>query len=50
MIHADGYAGFNELVAGNRIVDAACLAYVRRKFFDVHAAKGSRSLISLLVI
>src|SRR5438067_2176825 len=25
-IHADGYAGFNELFAGNRIVEAACWA------------------------
>jgi transposase len=40
-IHADGYAGFNELFAGNRIVEAACWAHVRRKFFDVHAANGS---------
>ena len=35
MIHADGYAGFNELFAGDRIVEAACWAHVRRKFFDV---------------
>src|SRR5579863_360391 len=41
VIHADGYAGFNELFAGNRIAEAACWAHVRRKFFDVHAATGS---------
>ncbi len=41
VIHADGYAGFNELFAGNRITEAACWAHVRRKFFDVHAATGS---------
>jgi transposase len=41
VIHADGYAGFNELFAGNRIVEAACWAHVRRKFFEVHAANGS---------
>ena len=41
VIHADGYAGFNELYAGNRITEAACWAHVRRKFFDVHAATGS---------
>jgi transposase len=40
-IHADGYAGFNELFAGNRITEAACWAHVRRKFFDVHAATAS---------
>ena len=41
VIHADGYAGFNELFAGGKIVEAACWAHVRRKFFDVHAATGS---------
>lgn len=41
VIHADGYAGFNELFAGNRIAEAGCWAHVRRKFFDVHAAIGS---------
>jgi transposase len=39
-VHADGYAGFNK-VYGNRIVEVACLAHVRRKFFDIHAANGS---------
>jgi transposase len=33
VIHADGYAGFNELFVGGRIVEAACWAHVRRKFF-----------------
>jgi transposase len=41
VIHTDGYAGFNELFAGNRIAEAGCWAHVRRKFFDVHAAIGS---------
>jgi transposase len=41
IIHADGYAGFNQLFAGNRIIEAACWAHVRRKFFDVHAATAS---------
>jgi transposase len=41
VIHADGYSGFNELFAGNRVAEAACWAHVRRKFVDVHAATGS---------
>jgi len=41
VIHADGYAGFNELFTGGRIVEAGCWAHVRRKFFDVHTATGS---------
>jgi transposase len=41
VIHADGYAGFQQLFAGNRISEAGCWAHVRRKFFDVHAAIAS---------
>jgi hypothetical protein len=41
VIHADGYAGFNELFVGGQIAEAACWAHVRRKFFDVHAATAS---------
>ena len=41
VLHADGYAGFNGLYEGGRIIEAACWAHVRRKFFDVHAANGS---------
>jgi hypothetical protein len=44
VIHADGYAGFNELFIGGRIVEAGRWAHVRRKFFDVHAATGVRLL------
>lgn len=40
-LHADGYAGFNELFAGGRIREVACLAHVRRKFFDIHEASAS---------
>jgi len=41
VIHADGYAGFNELFAGGTVIEAGCWAHVRRKFFDVNAAIGS---------
>ena len=41
VLHADGYAGFNAIFEQQRIVEAACWAHVRRKFFDVHAANGS---------
>ena len=40
-MHADGYAGFEELYRGGRIHEVACLAHVRRKFVDVHRAQGS---------
>jgi hypothetical protein len=41
VLHADGYAGFNSLYKDGRIIEAACWAHVRRKFFDVHTASGS---------
>ena len=41
VIHADGYAGFNKLFVGGRIVEAGCWAHAPRRFFDVHAATGS---------
>jgi transposase len=40
-LQADGYAGFNELYRQSSIVEVACWAHVRRKFFDFHATTGS---------
>ena len=40
-LHADGYAGFEELYRTGKIKEVACLAHIRRKFFDIHAAQGS---------
>ena len=40
-LHADGYAGFEELYRRGDIKEVACLAHIRRKFFDIHAAQGS---------
>jgi len=40
-LHADGYAGFEELYRGGNIKEVACLAHIRRKFFDIHASQGS---------
>jgi transposase len=47
ILQADGYAGFERLYqrhnehGGPEIVEAACWAHVRRKFFDVHALQAS---------
>ncbi len=41
VLHADGYAGFRELYGEKqlqetpRVLEAACMAHVRRKFFDL---------------
>lgn len=45
-LHADGYAGFDALyeAAGGQpaaVAEVACMAHVRRKFFDEHAETGS---------
>jgi hypothetical protein len=40
-IHADGYAGFNELYRSGDVREVACLAHIRRKFVDVFQAEGS---------
>jgi transposase len=42
-LQADGYAGFNGLYdrADNPLIEAACWAHVRRKFYDLYAANGS---------
>ena len=40
-MHADGYAGFNELYQTGAIIEVACMAHIRRKFVDVHKANGS---------
>ncbi len=43
ILQADGYAGFNRLYEDRdkRIVEAACWAHVRRKFYDIEKADRS---------
>lgn len=41
ILQADGYAGYAGLYGDGRIVEAACMAHARRKFFDVHEATKS---------
>jgi transposase len=40
-MHADGYAGFNDLYKTGKITEVACMAHIRRKFVDVHKSQGS---------
>ena len=35
----DDYAGYKALLS-NGITELACMAHVRRKFFELHAANG----------
>jgi transposase len=41
ILQADGYAGFDQLYATGRVIEAACWAHVRRKFYDIHQASAS---------
>lgn len=40
-MHADGYAGFEELYRSGRLTEVACMAHIRRKFVHVHKSRGS---------
>ena len=40
-MHADGYAGFEELFRSGAVTEVACMAHIRRKFVDVHKSQGS---------
>ena len=40
-MHADGYAGFEDIYRSGDIHEVACMAHVRRKFVDVYRAQGS---------
>lgn len=40
-MHADGYAGFEDLYRSSAIREVACMAHVRRKFVDIHRSHGS---------
>jgi transposase len=47
-LQADGYAGFDQIYEVGRIVEAACWAHVRRKFYDlVEAHKSQTATIAL---
>jgi transposase len=41
ILQADGYAGFHKLYETGAIVEAACWAHARRKFFDLHHGHAS---------
>ena len=40
-MHADGYAGFEDLYRSGTVREVACMAHVRRKFVDIHRAQAS---------
>jgi hypothetical protein len=40
-MHADGYAGFENLYRSGKVHEVACMAHIRRKFVDVYKSQGS---------
>jgi len=40
-LQADGYAGYDAVYDDGRVQEAACMAHVRRQFFDLHEAHKS---------
>ena len=40
ILQADAFAGFDALYAQGDILEAACWAHARRKFFEIHQAQG----------
>jgi transposase len=50
ILQADGYAGFNGLYDRPKepLIEAACWAHARRKFFDLHAARASATTAEAL--
>jgi transposase len=41
ILQADGYSGFTPLYAEGRVLEAACWAHARRKYYDVYATDRS---------
>jgi transposase len=48
ILQADGYAGFAPLYEDGRIVEAACMAHLRRKFYDIYQHDRSPIAIEAL--
>jgi hypothetical protein len=41
VLQADAYAGYESIYDGGAVVEAACMAHLRRKFHDIWKAEGS---------
>jgi transposase len=41
ILQADGYAGYGAIYESSQVLEAACWAHVRRKFYDIHVADRS---------
>ena len=48
VLQADGYSGFAGLYRDGRVLEAACWAHARRKYYDVYTADRSPSALEAL--
>lgn len=46
-LQADAYAGYDALYAGQEVIEVACWAHARRKFFDAMKSDAARAQIAL---
>jgi transposase len=49
-LQADAYAGYNAVYAGCKVIEVACWAHARRKFFDSMKSDGARARVALAYI
>jgi transposase len=49
-LQADAYSGYNAVYAGQEVIEVACWAHARRKFFDAMKSDGQRAPIALAYI
>lgn len=47
-MHADAYAGFEELYRSGKITAVACMAHIRREFFDEAQSNGTSTALEAL--
>jgi hypothetical protein len=46
IVQADAFAGYDRLFDSGEIVEAACWAHARRKFYDVHMQQRPASCLA----
>lgn len=49
-LQADAYSGYDEIYAGGDVIEVACWAHARRKFFEAQSSDGRRSHTALSLI
>jgi len=48
ILQADAYAGYNPIYDSGRVIEAACWAHARRKFYDIHTTHPTATTTHVL--